>query len=437
MAEMPRVVGVIANVASTPHPDEYFATAEEDGPFVFADARNAAAWQGLRMTPRWKTWCLGDINNLPIQWPRFNRYHATEPEAEAARQALRTAIASSLQDTVFQPPPEPTGNHEKTAFDMIMVKQADGSLAGPMGVVMKEVTSDWDLAMHVIHGLGTMEAGNVGGPKMIGYRPPPTAASVAIVKGINDRVDHVAIVFSPGALDAKADIEAGLPGAAPDGNHKDYTMDVPSGVLTVFWSRVEGDGIVAPFGSDAAMGLATGPLAKDLAVPLSSGVEGLDERLPGPPAWAFLVNPGQWTARYWYKDTPDGAGLSCCIFSRVGSASWHKELPDGFPNQFPNGMPPDPMTATKKAMTAAAGDMAANAARNAIIKQIKHYLPKFLWPLIPGEGGTVGGKLQKMATDYLWALIGSIIFSIVFFGIFAVAIGGFLLFIVYILLTSM
>lgn len=434
---MPIVVGPIANVVSTPHSDEYFATAEEEGPFVYADARTAAAWQGLRMTQRWKTWCLGDINNLPIQWPRFNRYHATEPEAQAARQALRKAIATSLQDSVFQPPDSPTGNHEKSAFDMIMVKQADGSLAGPMGVVMKEVTSDWDLGMHVIQGLGSMEAGNVGGPKMVGYRPPPSLAPIAYVKGINDRVDHVVIAYSPGDLDAKADIEAGLPGASPDGQHKDYTMDVPSGVLVVFWSRLEGDTLVAPFGNDAAMGLATGPLSKALAVPLSSGVEGLDERLPGPAAWAFLVNPGQWTARYWYKDTPDGAGLSCCVFSRVGSASWHKELPDGFPSAFPNGMPDDPMTSTKKAMTNVAGNMAANAARKAIIGQVKAYLPKFLWPLIPGEGGSVGGKLQKMATDYMWALIGSILFSLVFFAIFAVAIGGFLLFIAYILLTSM
>ena len=66
----------------------------QEGPFVFADARTVGAWQGLRMTSRWKTWCLGDINNLPIQWPRFNRYHGSETDAEAARQSLLSSQGS-------------------------------------------------------------------------------------------------------------------------------------------------------------------------------------------------------------------------------------------------------------------------------------------------------------------------------------------------------
>jgi hypothetical protein len=437
MPEKPVFAGPIANVVAQAHPDEYFAVAEQEGPFVFADARTVSAWQGLRMTSRWKTWALGDINNLPIQWPRFSRYHGKEEDAEAARQLLRGAISKSLEDTVFQPPANPMGNHEKSAFDMIFSKQADGSLAGPLGALMKEVSSDWDYAMHVVPGLGSLEATTVGGPKMIGYRPPPSLANVAFVKGLNDRVDHVVIAFSPGELDAKADLEACLPGAAPDGHHDDFSLDVPSGVLVVFWSRIEGDAIMAPFGADPAMGLATGPLAKQPCVPLSSGVEGLDERLPGPPAWAFLVNPGKWTARYWYKDTPDGAGLSCCVFSRDGSASWHKELPDGFPNAFPNGMPPDPMTATKNAFTKVAQDKAQDYAKDMVRDQLKALLPEFLWPLIPGQGGNVSAKLGKMASDYFWETVGGCLFSLVFFGVVAVVLAGVALIVIVALIQSM
>lgn len=420
---VPQPVGAIANHVHTPEGDEQQQIDEGEGPFVLADARDAAAWLGTGIGPRWKTWCLGDITGLPLQWPRFDRFHGDEASAERSRQLLREAIAKSVQNVRFDPPQRNIGKHPASAFDLVMVGQDDGSFSGPLGVVMKEVCSDHDYAMHAVFGLSGITAGSPSGPKVVGYRPPPSVCTVATVTGINDRADHVVFVFSPGDLDVKKDLAACLPGAGPDGQHQDVTIDVMSGVLVAFWSRIPGKDVVAPFGADPAMGLATGPLAGGkLAAPLSSGSQGLDRRLPGPPAWAFLVNPGRWTARYWYKDTPDGAGLSCCVFSRVGSASWQPNLPDGFGPQ--QALPPNPMEATKAAMSNAAADMATDYARNAVIQQVKQYVPKFLWPLIPGVGGSVGANVQKAASDYMWQTIGGCVFSLIFFGLVAVVLVG-------------
>jgi hypothetical protein len=65
-----------------------------------------------------------------------------------------------------------------------------------------------------------------------------------------------------------------------------------------------------------------------------------------------------------------------------------------------------PNQAAADALGNAAVNMAKNTARRAVVRQIKGYLPKFLWPLIPGEGGTVGEALEKEAkkkvSNALW-----------------------------------
>ena len=100
------------------------------------------------------------------------------------------------------------------------------------------------------------------------------------------------------------------------------------------------------------------------------------------------------------------------------------------------GLPPDPMTATKAAMGGAVAGMAANSARRAVVRQIKEYVPKPLWPLIPGEGGDVQANLVKLAKEKTWAVVSGCIISVLFFGFFALAILGFVAVVVYALLTS-
>lgn len=99
-------------------------------------------------------------------------------------------------------------------------------------------------------------------------------------------------------------------------------------------------------------------------------------------------------------------------------------------------LPPDPMTATKTAMAGAATGMAQNAARRAVVRKIKEYVPKPLWPLIPGEGGDWVANVKKLAVEKTWAVVSGCIISALFFGVFAFAFVAFLLLIVYVIVTA-
>ena len=99
-------------------------------------------------------------------------------------------------------------------------------------------------------------------------------------------------------------------------------------------------------------------------------------------------------------------------------------------------LPPDPMTATKNALGARAGEMAQNHVANQIRRQVKGYLPSFLHPLIPGEKGTVGGKLQASASKYIWGVIGSILFTLFFFGAVVLILGVLGLYIAYVVMMG-
>ena len=89
--------------------------------------------------------------------------------------------------------------------------------------------------------------------------------------------------------------------------------------------------------------------------------------------------------------------------------------------------PPSMGQITQNAVGKAAGDMAVNHARRAVVGKIKSYLPKFLWPLIPGEGGDVVTNIKKAAVEKTWAVVGGCLFSLFFFAAFGIAIAGFLL----------
>lgn len=80
---------------------------------------------------------------------------------------------------------------------------------------------------------------------------------------------------------------------------------------------------------------------------------------------------------------------------------------------------------TANRMANLGADVAKNAAGRQVRSEIKRYLPHFLWPLIPGEGGSVQLRVQHMAerkaSDLLWKVgcAGG------FFVIFGVAVLGF------------
>ena len=99
-------------------------------------------------------------------------------------------------------------------------------------------------------------------------------------------------------------------------------------------------------------------------------------------------------------------------------------------------LPPDPMTQTKNRLAEMAADQAKDKAMREAKSFVKGYLPKFLWPLLPGERGTVAGNVQSGASKWFWGLVSSAVFSIVFFGLFALAFVGVALIVVYAVVTG-
>jgi hypothetical protein len=91
-----------------------------------------------------------------------------------------------------------------------------------------------------------------------------------------------------------------------------------------------------------------------------------------------------------------------------------------------DALPPDPMTQTKNRMAELAGQTAKNMAERQLRSTLKQYVPKILWPLIPGERGTVEGNVKAAASKWFWGAVTSAVISLVFFAVFAIAIVGFL-----------
>ena len=82
-------------------------------------------------------------------------------------------------------------------------------------------------------------------------------------------------------------------------------------------------------------------------------------------------------------------------------------------------MPPTPMESASAALKDSAKNKAQGMLMTRMRKELKGFLPKFLWPLIPGEKGTVTGEAKKAVSKRFWAAVGSCVFSIVFFGVVA------------------
>ena len=106
-------------------------------------------------------------------------------------------------------------------------------------------------------------------------------------------------------------------------------------------------------------------------------------------------------------------------------------------SQPATGLPPDPMSQARDRMVEMAGETAKNMAMREMRSTLKGYVPRILWPLIPGERGTVEGNLKAAASKWAWGVVGSLVFSAVFFGIFAIAVLGFVAVTAYAVVTTM
>jgi hypothetical protein len=94
------------------------------------------------------------------------------------------------------------------------------------------------------------------------------------------------------------------------------------------------------------------------------------------------------------------------------------------------------MTHTRGVLAASAVDVAKDLAESRIRRAIKGYLPRPLWPLIPGEGGSVVENARAMGRRWFWGLVSSAVISLVFFAIFGAAVVGFLLVLGYALISA-
>lgn len=100
------------------------------------------------------------------------------------------------------------------------------------------------------------------------------------------------------------------------------------------------------------------------------------------------------------------------------------------------GLPPDPMSSARTAMAGAAADVAQSTVRRAIVGQIKQYLPRPLWPMIPGERGDVSDNLASLGKKKAWAVVSGCIVSALFLVFFVVAFAAVGVIVLYAVMTS-
>lgn len=87
--------------------------------------------------------------------------------------------------------------------------------------------------------------------------------------------------------------------------------------------------------------------------------------------------------------------------------------------------PPDDLQQhTADRMAELGANVARNAAERKLRSEIKERLPRFLWPLIPGEGGSVEANVGKMAERKASDLLWSVGCTVGFFLIFGAAVCG-------------
>jgi hypothetical protein len=96
-----------------------------------------------------------------------------------------------------------------------------------------------------------------------------------------------------------------------------------------------------------------------------------------------------------------------------------------------NTQQPDLMAHTKDRMAEVAAASAQNMAMRKFQSVAKSYLPKMLWPLIPGVRGSVTENAKAGASKWLWGAVSSAVISLLFLAFFAMAFLGVGLVIVY------
>ncbi len=319
MADPLQLVGTISNFAARPSADEDVAAHEGEGAFVCGDPAAVAAWSGLERRERWKVRVLGPLADVPMVWNHVRPfvYEADKGKAERHYETLRRTILETFQGSQLRPHPTfPGGSAPGGRVELIV--QPD---RGNVGVLLLDREHDYDYAMAMTPGIGGLEAGNNGGPRVASWRPPGGTALVAVGRGASAALDHVVLAFYPGNGDPRGLVTALLPGARRAPRTAEVLLDVPSGVLVAQWARVQGRATLGPFGADPGTGLA-GRMGPQVAVPLDAADGDLRQRVSGPVAWAFRVTPGRWRAQLWSMDTEDGAGLSALVLSRVGAGSF-------------------------------------------------------------------------------------------------------------------
>ena len=97
----------------------------------------------------------------------------------------------------------------------------------------------------------------------------------------------------------------------------------------------------------------------------------------------------------------------------------------------------DPMSAVAGRAAAFAGESAKNMAARELRSQLKRYVPRVLWPLIPGERGSVEANVKAGMSRWFWGAVTSAIISLMFFAAFGVAIVGFVAVTGFAVVTSM
>jgi hypothetical protein len=268
--------------------------------FVAMDSRAFAHWRGDDMATN--QWILRRVSHRRINelqpWPNTGWLFKDEAKARAAYQATRQHILQRLGGVQVREDKSP----ERELVD------PQGAWAEAFHWRGEEVvhlscdrTNDALALTLTTTGLVSFKNDDGVQTRSASYSTQTCAAYMAMLPASNGVAEHLVVAFSPG--NEPQIIEAGLPGAEEDDDYEDCEIDCPSGILIVAWARVQGAPMFGNFPGQDPAAVVHNFIGNAVMRQIPTS---LDNRAPGPLAYAIRVRPGTYDCVYRYVDTEQG-----------------------------------------------------------------------------------------------------------------------------------
>jgi hypothetical protein len=304
-------------MAQTPAPDEITQGLESIGMLVVGDARDVGHYSGTDLGYRYLCRAQGPFVNRVKSWPcPVWGYHATEQAARAMYTALRAHALS------VEPALEAEDTRGDTPLNVPTGMSESFWLRG--SEVMRMVCdrmADLQVAVRQTEVIRRFEAHPAApeGAQLLFFNAQNDVLYLAYAASGSGAAEHLVLVSSP-RHEPQPVISQGMPRALLIEEHSTKPFPLESGFAIAFWGRVGGHRILAPAQGRDPAEMLHAYLGQAVALPLRSGIEGLDERMGGvPTAYAIRMEPGDYVGTYHELEATGDAGYSYCAVSRLGA----------------------------------------------------------------------------------------------------------------------